>query len=101
MLAPIDEIDLTLLKEESELELIEKLVSYPNEIYLSSVSMEPSKLTRYALDLSALFHSFYNNCRVKCEDEALLQARLLLCHTTKNVIKNVFDILKVDAPEKM
>jgi len=97
----INSIDLTMLKEDAETELIEKIISYPNEIYLSSLSMEPSKLTRYVMDLSALFHSFYNSCRVKCDDEALMQARLLLCHTTKNVIKNVFSILKIDAPEKM
>ncbi len=96
-----DNIDLTLLKDEAEIELIEKIISYPNEIYLSSVSMEPSKLTRYVMDLSALFHSFYNSCRVRCEDEKLMQARLLLCHTTRNVIQNVFRILKIDAPEKM
>ena len=100
-LCDVDNIDLTLLKEDAEIELIEKIISYPNEIHLASVSMEPSKLTRYVMDLSALFHSFYNSCRVKCEDEKLLQARLLLCHTTKNVIKNVFDILKIEAPEKM
>ncbi len=94
-------IDLSLLSDPAEIELIEKIISYPNEIYLSSVSMEPSKLTRYALDLSSLFHSFYNSCRVKCDDENLIQARLLLCHTTKNVINNVFGILKINAPEKM
>ncbi len=97
----INEIDATLLTEEAELELIEKIASFPNEIYLSSESLEPSKLTRYVTDLSALFHSFYNSCRVKCDDENLCQARLLLCHTTKTVIKNVFNILKIDAPEKM
>lgn len=96
-----DKIDLTLLKSDAEKELIEKIASFPHEIYLGSISMEPSKLTRYVMDLSALFHSFYNSCKVMCEDEALMQARLLLCNATKIVIKNVFDILKVEAPEKM
>ncbi len=96
-----DDINAALLTDESELALIEKIISYPEEIYLSSLSMEPSKLTRYVMDLSALFHSFYNNCRVQCDDKNLMQARLMLCHATKNVIKNVFDILKIDAPERM
>ncbi len=100
-LKPIEEIDISLLKEDAEVELIEKIISYPNEILQSAISMEPSKLTRYVMDLSALFHSFYNSCRVKCDDINLMQARLLLCHTTKNIIKNVFRILKIDAPEKM
>lgn len=96
-----DEIDTFLLNSDAEKELIEKIASFPHEIYLGSISMEPSKLTRYVMDLSALFHSFYNSCKVMCEDENLMQARLLLCHATKTVIKNVFEILKVEAPEKM
>ena len=95
------EINLSLLNSDAEKELIEKIASFPQEIQLCSISMEPSKLTRYVMDLSALFHSFYNNCKVMCEDRELMHARLLLCHATKIVIKNVFDILKVEAPEKM
>ena len=83
------------------MKLIEKIISYPNEIYLSSLSMEPSKLTRYVMDLSALFHSFYNSCRVKGEEEELLKARLTLVYLTKTVIKNTLNILKINAPEKM
>lgn len=37
---------------------------------------DPSRITRYALDLAGLFHKFYNACRVKGEAEPLLQARL-------------------------
>ena len=101
VMADLNEIDLSLLNSDAEKDLIEKIASFPHEIYLCSMSMEPSKLTRYVMDLSALFHSFYNSCKVMCEDEMLMQARLSLCHATKNVIKNVFNILKVEAPEKM
>ena len=97
----IDDINVTLLKQPEELELISKIVTLPEEIVLCAQSMEPSKLTRYVLDLAALFHSFYNNCRVKCEDKNLMQARLLLCTVTKQVIKNILDILKINAPDEM
>ena len=97
----IDKIDVSLLKQPEELELIGKIVALPEEITLCAQSMEPSKLTRYVMDLAALFHSFYNNCRVKCEDAALMQARLLLCAVTKQVINNVLDILKITAPDEM
>lgn len=100
-LSDCNKIDLTLLNSDAEKELIEKIASFPHEIHLCSISMEPSKLTRYVMDLSALFHSFYNSCKVMCDDKELMQARLLLCHATKTVISNVFDILKVEAPEKM
>ncbi len=100
-LADVDKIDASLLTQSEELELIGKIVALPEEIALCAQSMEPSKLTRYVMDLAALFHSFYNNCRVKCEDESLMQARLLLCAVTKQVISNVLDILKITAPDEM
>ncbi len=93
--------DLTLLTDPSEAAVIEKLISLPDEINQVAETLEPSRLTRYVLDLAALFHSFYNSCKVNCDDAALTQARLALVHATRTVIRNVFDILKITAPEKM
>ncbi len=100
-LEKIENVDLTLLNTKEEIELITKLNSFPQEIEASANALEPSKLTRYLLDLSALFHSFYNSCRVKGEDEKLMQARMTLISLTKAVIKNTMSILKINAPEKM
>ena len=76
-------------------------ISLPEEITLCAQSMDPSIMTRYVLDLAALFHSFYNSCRVKGEAEDIMQARLTLVSLTKTVIRNTLNILKIDAPEKM
>ena len=100
-LKPIEEVNLSLLNTKEETELITKLNSFPQEIELSAESLEPSKLTRYLLDLAALFHSFYNSCRVKGESEDIMQARLTLVSLTRTVISNTLGILKIDAPEKM
>lgn len=97
----IENIDLSLLKEQEEIELMTKIVSLPQEIAQSAIAMEPSKLTRYVLDLAALFHSFYNSCRVKCDDKELMQARILLVEVTKQTIENVLSLLKIDAPDEM
>ncbi|MBE6557339.1 MAG: hypothetical protein E7664_06305 [Ruminococcaceae bacterium] len=43
----------------------------------------------------------YLSCRVKGEEESLLQVRLSLCSATRTVIKNVLDMLKITAPESM
>lgn len=100
-ITPDTSADLSLLTQDEEIELITKIVSLPQEIAMCANSMEPSKLTRYALDLAALFHSFYNSCRVKCDDEKLMNARLILIAVTKQVIENVLSILKIDAPDEM
>ena len=53
------------------------------------------------MDLASLFHKFYNACRVKGEEERLLQARLSLCAAARYTLKNALTLLKIDAPESM
>ena len=94
--------DLSLLDNPREIELIRHIAALPHEIQLAAKSYDPAKLTKYAIDLATLFHRFYDACSVKnAENEQLRNARVLLCMAVRRVIKNVFDILKIDCPEKM
>ena len=95
------EIDASLLKKDEEIELLHTLARLPEEIKSSAVSFDPSNLTHYLIDVASHFHSFYNACRVRDEEESLMCARLKLIESTRVVIKNVLDILGVSAPEKM
>ncbi len=94
-------VDVTLLKESEELNLIRRLAEYPDEIRIAAQSLEPSRLTRYVLEVAGLFHSFYQACKVKGEEENLLKARLLLVDSTRIVIRNVLSLLSINAPERM
>ena len=84
-----------------ELELISKLSSYETEIIGAAKEYDPSRVTRYVYDTATLFHKFYNACRVKCDDESLMQARLALCIAAKTVIANVLNMFKITATESM
>ena len=95
------EIDASLLNKEEEIALLETLARLPEEISASAQSFDPSNLTHYLIDVASHFHSFYNACRVRDEEEKLMCARLKLIESTRIVIKNVLDILGVSAPEKM
>ena len=64
-------------------------------------ALDPSRITRYALELSTLFHKFYNACRVETDDPALTAARLFLCAEVRQVLGNLLGLLKVAAPESM
>lgn len=94
-------IDLSLLKTPEEFALLEILARLPEEIESAAQNFEPSNLTHYLIDVASHFHSFYNACRVRDEEENLMHARLKLVDSTRIVIKNVLDILGVSAPEKM
>ncbi len=94
--------DLTLLGQPSEIELIRHLASLPREIELSAKNYDPSKLTKYVIDLATLFHRFYDACSVKnAESDELKNARILLCVAVRQTIRNVLTILKIEQPEKM
>lgn len=97
----LSDIDASLLKKDEEIELLETLARLPEEIKASAESFDPSNLTHYLIDVASHFHSFYNACRVRDEEENLMCARLKLIESTRIVIKNVLDILGVSAPEKM
>ncbi|MBR1779389.1 MAG: arginine--tRNA ligase [Clostridia bacterium] len=84
-----------------EKDLIWQLSLYTSEIIASAKNYDPARITRYVVDLAALFHKFYNSCKILCEDEALMVPRVLLCKCTKIVIKNVLDMFKISSPEEM
>ena len=98
---PLTAKEMECLTESAEMELIRHLGKLPDEIVEAAKVYDPSKITRYAMDLATLFHKFYNACRVKGNDPALTAARLSLCVCTKQVLENVLSLLKIDAPETM
>lgn len=95
------EEELETLKAPEERELIRHLAGLTNEIVNSAKLYDPAKITRYVIDLATLFHKFYNACRVQCDDEALMQARLYLCVCVKDTIKNILEMLRITVPESM
>ena len=95
---PVSELN---FNHPAELALIRHIAALPNCINEAAKDYNPSKITKYLCDLAQLFHKFYDNCKIKGEEENTLQSRLSLCVATKTVFKNLLDLLKVDAPEKM
>lgn len=93
--------ELMRLNAEEEHELIRHLASLTNEIIMSAKNYDPARITRYVIDLATLFHKFYNSCRVMCDDESLMQARLYLCICVRDTIRNILGLLKITAPESM
>lgn len=91
----------SLLTDESEIDLIKKITEYPEEIERAAQEYAPHRLSRYAYDLAALFHGFYNRCRILGVERDLAQARLALAKITAHVIKHGLGILGVSAPNKM
>jgi arginyl-tRNA synthetase len=93
--------DVSLLTTEPELTLIRRLVLLPEVVEQVAVTLEPHHLPYYAQDLATVFHSFYKQCRVVSEDEALTKARLKLVKATQAALAKVLRLMGMSAPEKM
>lgn len=95
------EADLSLLTDPAELDLLQKLAEFPEEIIGAAEAREAHRMSRYATELATLFHAFYTRCRVISDDAALTRARLVLCAGTRVVLRNTLQLLGVSAPERM
>ena len=89
------------LSADEEKELIRHLSALTGETETAAAQLDPSRLTRYAIETATLFHKFYNACRCDVADADLQAARLFLCDCTRQVLANVLGLLKVTAPEVM
>ena len=94
--------DLSLLRDESEIELIRELSKLPEEIRLAAESREPARLNHYATEVATAFHRFYTDCRIRgLDDGALQSARIVLIKATATVIENTLSSFGVTAPDRM
>lgn len=98
-----------LLTKDVETELLKLLAAYPQTLQKAAVNYEPHILTNYLKDLASLFHGWYNDNRIlPKEGEAfgeaeqnLMQARLRLSKSIRQVIQNGLILLGLTAPTSM
>lgn len=92
---------LKLLTHPAERNLMRKLLDLPDVITIAARKREPHTLIEYIKTVAAIFHNFYHQCRVISDDKELTSARLALVSATRIVFRNVLELLKVSAPERM
>ena len=95
------DINPELLCDAKEIELMKMIAKFPEEIRTAASLREPSRITKYSMDLAAAFHAFYGACKVGCEDEKLRSARIALVAACRQTIKNSLNVLGIEAPEHM
>ena len=89
------------LVEPAEIALARRLAEFPGTVAGVARARAPHRLPKYARDLAAEFHAFYDTCRVLGDDAALTTARLALCIATKTVLALTLQLCGVSAPESM
>lgn len=97
----IQDLDVTLLTDPTEINLAKAVSKLSEEIAKAAEELAPHRMAYYATSLAEAFHAFYNSQRILGTDEAVMKSRILLTQAAQVALKNVLDILGVSAPEKM
>ncbi len=100
---PMDEVDLSVLSHERELDLLRSLSQLPEVMEVACKDRAPHRITNWVRDLAAAFHGFYHDCPILRSDidPAVAQARLWLAEAARIGLAVGLDLLGVDAPEQM
>lgn len=103
--AALGDAPLDLLTHDKEGDLIRTLGEFPEVVATAATLREPHRIARYAEELAAVFHRFYDQCQVLPkageETEPIHSARLALASATRQVMANALTMVGVSAPEKM
>lgn len=96
-----DEPNLSLLTEPQEREIAKFILLFPEVVKLASERRDVHRIPYYLLELSKIFHSYYQKVRIVTDDVPMTLARLFLVKAVQQVIKNGLTLIGVSAPEKM
>ena len=93
--------DASLLTHEAEQALVRKLLLLPEVLEIVADDLAPHHLAHYAQELAQSFHTFYTQCRVISDDEALTSARLLLLDAARVVLARTLTLMGISTPDQM
>ena len=104
--ANFDNIDLSSFQDielhEKEKQLLKQLEQFPVVIKNAAEQHSPALVANYTYDLVKDFNSFYQNVSILGADSELEKMfRVALSKTVGQTIKNAFNILGIDVPERM
>ena len=100
---PLEEVRLSLLVHERELELLRCLEELPDVVADAGRDRAPHKVTGWVRGLAGAFHGFYHDCPVLADtvETDLAQARLWLVEAARVGLGIGLGILGVSAPDSM
>ena len=99
---PSIDVDFSLLKEQSELDLIKTIGLFDMQVRDATNNLSPKVIARYCHDLAVAFNSFYEHVKVlELGDEALENSRLCIVDSFKITLEKALDLLGIVAPDRM
>ena len=97
----IENIDLSELENDEAIDIIKNVYNFENILRSVTEKNEPYLLSRYLIDLSKKFSTYYNNYKIMVDNERQANSRLFLTYMVNCVLKKGANLLGIKMPEKM
>jgi arginyl-tRNA synthetase len=96
-------LDLSGLPAPQDIELLKKLVLFPEIVDKAARDRQPHRITVYLRELATVVHGWYHHTRAvgAPEGPATEEARLLLARAAQVVLANALHVLGISAPDRM
>ncbi len=99
----LEEVEMTLPKSHNETDqmLMREIIKLPEKFKLSEKTLELNHLADYAYELSKVFNKFYSNNKIVNSDPELMNFRLQLTKQMNHTLVFIFNLLGIEAVEKL
>ena len=96
-----EDINIDILTDYSSINVIKTISNFEEVLKQVVQKNEPSILSRYLIDLSQSFSSFYNSNKIIGEDKEKQDARLYLTNAVGTILKTGAGLLGIEMPSRM
>lgn len=97
----LKDVDITKLDDNQSVETIKTIYNFENILKQVTEKNEPSILSRYLIQLSQNFSSFYTANKIITEEKELQDARLYLTYVVGTILKTGAELLGIQMPNRM
>lgn len=87
--------------EPSEYELVSAIGKFPDAVSSALEKLEPSIVTRYAVDVAQAYNKFYIECKILGEEDNTRRCRLAMTSAALTAMTNALTLLGIAVPERM
>jgi len=99
---PNTDVDFSLLKEKSEIDLVKIIGLFNLQVRDAVNNFAPKVIARYCHDLAVAFNSFYEHVKVlDSTNDDLKSTRICLVNSFNLTLEKSLDLLGISAPSKM
>ena len=97
----LKDVDFSVLTDEQSIATIKEIYNFEEVLKQVTDKNEPSLLSRYLIDLSQEFSSFYNANKIVTDEKNIQDARLYLTYAVGTILKIGAGLLGMQMPDRM